>query len=161
MSRNLSPAIELIKRFEGISLTAYLCPAGVWTIGYGTTVYYNGESVKEGDVITEEKAEQLLAFDVQFFASRISDLIKAEVNDWQFCALLSFSYNVGHGALKTSTLLRKLNVGHDLNLVADQFLRWTKADGKVLPGLVRRRSAERELFLSKTVPVEFSKLALS
>ena len=146
--RNVQPAIDLIKRYEGLCLKAYKCPAGVWTIGYGTTRYHMAEPVREGDIISEAKAEELLAFDVMFFADRIEGLITAKVTDNEFCALLSFSYNVGYGALKSSTLLRKLNAGHDRKIVAEQFMRWVKAGGRELAGLVARRNAERALFLA-------------
>jgi lysozyme len=141
-------AFELIQKFEGLELVSYKCPAGVWTIGWGTTVYPDGKKVKAGDTCTREQADEYLMHDVKAFADKVVDLIDVPVTENELCALLSFSYNVGHGALKTSTLLRKLNAGVDRKLVADEFMRWTKAGGKTLNGLVRRRTAERNLFLT-------------
>lgn len=139
--------IELVKRFEGLRLNPYLCPANVPTIGYGTTVYPNGKKVSLKDPpITEEKAEEYLLHDLQEFAKGVAELVTVPLNENQFGALVSFSYNVGTNALKNSTLLRRLNSG-DYAGAAEQFLRWVYGGGKVLPGLVKRREAERSLFL--------------
>ena len=133
--------IELIKQFEGCSLKGYKCPAGIWTIGYGHT---NG--VKEGQTITKEEAELLLKEDLAGFEKVINNVVNVEINQNQFDALVSFSYNIGIGALQTSTLLKLLNKS-DYNGAAEQFNRWVYAKGKKLTGLVKRRSAEKELFL--------------
>lgn len=133
--------IELIKQFEGCSLKAYKCPAGIWTIGYGHT---NG--VKEGQTITKTEAERLLKEDLARFERVINDVIKVRINQNQFDALVSFSYNVGTGALKKSTLLKLINK-EDYNRAAEQFNKWIYAGGKKLAGLVKRRTAEKELFL--------------
>lgn len=133
--------IALIKAFEGCGLKAYLCPAGVPTIGYGST----GPHVKLGQTITRAQAELLLKLDLLRFEAAIARLVTVPLNQNQTDALISFAFNVGIGALEKSTLLKKLNDG-DYNAVPSQLQRWNKAGGKVLPGLVRRRLAEGELF---------------
>ena len=139
----MNPAIPLIKEFEGCKLKAYKCPADVWTIGYGHT-----DGVKEGDEITQQEADRLLASDVELFTTGVQRLVHSDINRNQLGALVSFSFNVGLGNLRHSTLLRMVNAG-DFVGAADQFLRWNKAGGKVLPGLTRRREAERQLFLKE------------
>lgn len=132
--------IDLIKRFEGLRLSAYKCPAGVWTIGYGTTA-----GVKEGQVITKERADELLRDDVKRFEDQVLRLVKVPLTQGQLDALVSFTYNLGAANLGNSTLLRLLNAG-DYKGAAAQFDRWNKAGGKVLKGLVTRRAAERAMF---------------
>ncbi len=134
--------LALIKEFEGCRLTAYRCPAGVWTIGYGHT-----QDVKSGMAITKIDAERFLRQDIRRFEEAVTSLIKVPATSNQFSALVSFAFNVGINSLRTSTLLKKLNRG-DLNGAANEFLRWNKAGGKELPGLTRRREAERKLFLT-------------
>lgn len=134
-------AVDLIKVFESCVLHAYLCPAGVWTIGYGHT----GPDVKKGMIITQADAERILDSDLKIFSSMVTPIIKVPINENQFSALVSFAFNAGVYALEKSTLLRMLNKG-DISGAAAQFERWVYADGKVLPGLVRRRKAERALF---------------
>lgn len=136
-------AIDIITRFEGLRCLAYRCPAGRLTIGYGTT----GDKVHEGLVITEAVAVQWLEDAVESTAREILRIIKAPLNDNEFSALISFAYNVGCGNLANSTLAKKLNA-HDYKGAADEFLRWTHGGGKELPGLIARRAAERELFLT-------------
>jgi lysozyme len=137
--------LELIKHFEGLYLSAYRCPAGVWTIGYGHTgLTHKDGTVKAGRKITKEQAEELLKHDLRKFADRVQDGCNVPLSDDQFSALVSFDFNTG-GFLK-STLRTKLNAG-DYKGAADQLLRWDKAGGKVLAGLVRRRKSERNLFL--------------
>lgn len=132
--------IDLIKSFEGLRLSAYKCPADVWTIGYGTTA-----GVQPGQTITKERAEELLREDVKRFEAQVLRLVKVPLTQGQHDALVSFVYNLGAGNLSNSTLLRLLNAG-DYAGAAAQFDRWNKAGGKVLAGLVRRRAAERALF---------------
>lgn len=134
--------LDLIKSFEGFEPEAYLCPAGIWTIGYGHT-----GNVEEGQTITEEEAEELLRQDVTFAEDAVTDYVEGDLTQGQFDALVCFVFNIGVGAFRESTLLRLLNQG-DSEGAAEQFLRWNKAGGKVLAGLTRRREAERELFLS-------------
>lgn len=135
-------AASFVAQFEGCKLKAYRCPAGVWTIGFGHT-----QGVKEGDTITEEDALILLTDELGEFAAKIAPLVRAEVTEGQFVALLSFAYNIGVDNLKRSSVLRNLNNGA-ITAAADAFLLWNRAGGKVLAGLSRRRRAERKLFLS-------------
>lgn len=135
---------DVIKEFEGLRLEAYLCPAGVWTIGYGHT----GGDVWPGLVITKEWAEWLLEEDLKRFEANVSGYVRVDLTQDQFDALVSFTYNVGAEAFKNSTLLKKLNAG-EYEEAADQFLRWNKSKGKVLAGLTNRRKKERALFLGE------------
>jgi len=145
MQVNLQPAIDLIKKFEGCRLEAYRDPVGIWTIGYGTTT-----GVKQGMKITRERAEALLLEHVKRVClPRLEEMVKVACTNNELCALVSLSYNIGTGALAGSTLIKKLNANKSDEEVADQFLRWNKAKGKVLPGLTRRRKAERQLFLTR------------
>lgn len=139
--------IALIKQFEGCKLTAYQDSVGVWTIGYGWTQPVDGKPIRAGMTIKQETAERLLKTGLVSYESDVSRLVKVGMTQWQFDALVSFTYNLGARSLSTSTLLRKLNAG-DYAGAADEFLRWNKAGGKVLNGLTRRREAERALFLS-------------
>lgn len=134
--------IDLIKNFEGCRLASYKCPAGVWTIGYGHT----GVDVKPGHVISQEQAEKYLKMDLIVHTNNVSMLVKVPLNQNQFDALVSFEFNVGYGAFKNSTLLRLLNQGKYTD-AANQFGRWVYAGKTVLPGLVKRRAAEKSLFL--------------
>ncbi len=136
--------IALIKSAEGLRLKAYPDPGtgGLpWTIGYGST-----SGVTRNMVITEAQAEQMLAEDLMRFERIVERLVQVPLPQGQFDALVSFTYNVGEGNFAKSTLLRKLNSG-DAAGAAEQFSRWVNAAGKVLPGLVKRRAAERAMFL--------------
>lgn len=135
--------IDLVKSFEGLELKAYKDSVGVTTIGYGST----GPHVSMGTTITKEQAEYLLKKDLERFEKGVSDLVKVPLNQNQFDALVSFSFNLGLGNLKSSTLLKKLNAS-DYTGASKEFERWNRAGGKVLKGLTRRRIAERDLFLS-------------
>ncbi len=135
--------INLIKQFEGLELKAYKDSVGVLTIGYGST----GPHVTVGMTITESQAETLLKKDLSRFEKGVDDLVTVPLNQNQFDALVSFSFNLGLGNLKSSTLLRKLN-SLDYIGAANEIPRWDKAGGKILKGLTRRRLAEKELFLS-------------
>lgn len=128
--------IDLIKSFEGCRLTAYKCPAGVWTIGYGHTA-----GVKSGQIITQEQADAYLASDLEKYERYVEET-GLQLNQNQFDALVSFAYNCGNGNLKT--LIRN----RSLEQIAEALLLYNKANGKVLSGLTRRRKAERNLFLS-------------
>lgn len=129
--------LNLIKEFEGLRLEAYLCPAGKWTIGYGTTM-----GVSRGMSVTKETAERLLRTDVQRFEIVVHALRRAWTEN-EFSALVSFAYNCGASNLRT--LCRE----RSSEQIADAMLLYNKADGKALAGLTRRRQAERELFLKK------------
>lgn len=128
--------LELIKSFEGCRLTAYKCPAGVWTIGYGHTI-----GVYEGMVITKTQADNMLKSDLKKYEKYVTDTVKLNLTENQFSALVSFTYNCGVGNLRT------LIKGRTVSQIAEAMLLYNKAGGKKLAGLVRRREAERELFL--------------
>ncbi|MGL5712091.1 MAG: lysozyme [Cetobacterium sp.] len=132
--------IELIKKFEGCKLKAYYCPSKILTIGYGKT-----KGVTPGMVITLEEAENFLKEDLRYFELWVEKLINVPLNQNQFDALVSFTYNLGEGALKNSTLRKFLNDGR-YDLVPAQILRWDKSKGVSLNGLKRRREAEAKLF---------------
>lgn len=139
--------LSLIKHFEGCRLDAYQDSVGVWTIGYGSTYWPDGRRVKKGDrLASEAEADQLLRDTVKSYENGVNRVVKVHVTQNQFDALVSFAFNLGVAALEKSTLLRKLNKT-DIVPVANEFSRWTKAGGKELEGLRRRRAAERELFL--------------
>ena len=137
--------VELIKHFEGCRLDAYLCPASVWTIGYGHTGKVDGKTIQAGMKIPQNKATELLREDMAEFEKHVLHLIDVPLTQNQFDALVSFSFNVGAGALKNSTLRKLLNQGKYKEVPA-QLGRWNKAKGKVLAGLTRRRKAEGVLW---------------
>lgn len=141
---SLSPhGAEMIGGFEGLRLTAYRDAVGVLTIGYGHT----GADVKPGQRISTATALALLRRDAQSAEAAVERAVKVPLTQGQFDALVSLTFNIGGGALASSTLVRKLNAG-DVKGAANQFLRWDKAGGRTLLGLSRRRRAERALFLS-------------
>ena len=140
--------IDLMHDFEGCRLEAYLCPASVPTIGYGSTYYEDGRPVKLGDAITQERADQLFQAIAEDFAKRVRSLLKVGLNENQFSALVSFTYNVGVANLKKSTLLKKVNINPSDPTITDEFLKWNKAGGKVLAGLTRRREQEAKLYFT-------------
>lgn len=141
-SNDIDSACDFIAKFEGVRLLSYKCPAGVWTIGYGHT----GEDVCGGMLITEEEAYELLRKDVENVVSMLSKFVEVQVTEGQFIALTSLAFNVGVGSVKNSRLLRKLNDG-DYEGAAEEFTKgWNTCGGKVLPGLTRRREAEKEIF---------------
>lgn len=139
--------IDLIKEFESFRAAPYLCPAGVPTIGYGTTRYYNGVKVSMSDLpITEEKAVEYLMNDVHYFELAVDVMATDKITQNQLNALVSFAYNLGAAALKSSTLLRKVNADPNDITIRDEFEKWVNAGGKKLKGLVRRRASESELY---------------
>ena len=138
-------AIDFIKRWEGCYLSIYRDVAGYPTIGVGHLIK-EGEDFSGG--ITMEQAEALLRADLAEANNAIDDLIEVDLNDNQFSALISFTFNLGANNLKKSTLRRKLNEGKPNEEVANEFLKWVYAGGKLVKGLVRRRNAERDLFLA-------------
>lgn len=142
----MNKGIPLIKKYEGLKLQAYICPAGIPTIGYGNTFYENGSKVVMGEKISIERADQLLFHTVQQFEISVRKLVKKPVNDNQIGALTSFAFNVGVGNLSKSTLLKKVNVNPNDPTIRNEFMRWTRANGKVLNGLVRRRQEEADLY---------------
>jgi lysozyme len=135
-----SNGIDLIKHYEGCETEAYLCPANVWTIGYGHI-----KGVQEGDVITEQQAHDMLVEELNEYEEYVNTKVMVDLNQDQFDALVSWVYNLGSGNFTSSTLLKVLNSG-DYAGVPEQILRWNKANGQVLEGLSRRRESEAELF---------------
>jgi len=146
--RTSEKGIELIKKYEGLRLNVYKCPAGKLTIGYGHT----GDDVKPGMSINKEMAELLLKQDLRVFEKAINELVKVPINQNQFDALVSLAYNIGIGNFKKSTLLKLLNENKILE-AGEEFMKWTKARQpgglKELPGLVKRRAEEKTVFLTK------------
>ena len=142
--------IELIKSFEGFRANAYPDPKSggdPWTVGYGSTKFPSGRPVKKGDYVTPAQAEMYLREDVKKFANSVDALVTAPLKQCQYDALVSFVYNLGATNFRNSTLLKKLN-SKDYKGAADEFLRWVSPGSSVEAGLRRRRTAERNLFLS-------------
>jgi len=135
--------LSLIKRFEGCRLESYKCSANVLTIGYGHT-----SGVKETDTITQDEADKLLQEDVEQFEKYVDDNVTVELGQSQFDSLVAWTFNLGVGNLRESTMLKKLN-NEDYKSVPSEMKRWNKAGGKTLDGLIRRREAESLLFQNK------------
>jgi lysozyme len=138
--------IELIKRFEGLRLKAYVCSGGVDTIGYGTTILPNGIKVPKGSTCTKEQAEMFLKNDLEKFESGVRKLVTVPIKQNQFDALVCFAYNVGLGALGKSTLLKKININPNSEEIESEFMKWSFAKHIQLEGLRLRRKAESELY---------------
>lgn len=134
--------IELIKKFEGVRYQAYDDGVGVWTIGVGHT-----KGVMKGDKIDDRQVDEFLRKDIESAEYAVNSLVKVELRQTQFDALVSLVFNIGSGAFASSTLLKLLNKGR-YDMAADQFGRWNMAGGKILLGLTKRRAAERLLFMS-------------
>lgn len=158
MTRRINAAgLDLVKSFESLRLHAYQDAVGVWTIGWGHI-----EGVKADQTITEAQAEKFLLSDIAEAESAVERLITVQLNDNQFAALVSFTFNLGGGSLQISTLRKKLNAG-DYASVPGQLALWVKGDGKTLPGLVKRRKAEADLWntpCGSTTPVASEKPTL-
>jgi lysozyme len=134
--------LALIKTYEGLALRSYRCAAGRWTVGYGHTA-----TAMPGQVIDETEADALLQADLRGFEKAVAELVQVPLNDNQFAALVSLAFNIGVTALARSTLIKLLNTG-ELDKVPAEFMRWTKVGTLELPGLVRRRTAEAELWVT-------------
>ncbi|MHC5170108.1 lysozyme [Acinetobacter johnsonii] len=139
--------VDIICGFEGKRLAAYDDGVGVWTIGFGTTVYPNGIKVKKGDNCTEAQAKDFMAHDLKKFEAAVNNAVTVPLSQNQFDALVSLAYNIGTNAFSGSTLVKKLN-SNDFRGAADQFDIWVNAGGKRMQGLVNRRAKEKALFLS-------------
>lgn len=141
--------LELIKSFEGLSLKPYVCAGGINTIGYGNTYYTNGKKVTLQDKpITKEQAEELIKHSLSTYEKAVDSFCRDDISQSQFDALVSFAYNLGTGALQKSTLIKKVNANPKDVTIANEFLKWNKANGRVLAGLTRRRQAEANLYFS-------------
>lgn len=139
-----------IKKMEGLSLIAYKCPAGVWSIGYGNTHYANGIKVKEGDLLSSEtEAESLLIMELQRLCRNISSCIRVKIEQYQLEALVMLSYNIGLSAVINSSILRKIN--ERKSITVDDFTAWKYAringELKVMQGLLNRRIIEHKRFM--------------
>jgi lysozyme len=142
--------IDMIKSFEGFRAAPYKCSAGVPTIGYGATFYPGGKKVTMTDAaITEEQAVELLANMLVSFEKYVDSYCVDTITQNQFDALVSFAYNLGPSNLKSSTLLKKVNANPADESIRLEFMKWVKAGGKTLKGLVRRREAEANLYFTK------------
>lgn len=140
LRRTNAYGVRMIKDYEGLHLTPYLCPARVWTIGYGHT-----QTVRAGMEITPVMADQLLDDDLRVVERAITRLVRVPLNDNQFAALVSFAFNIGTTNFERSTLLKLLNRGW-YEQVPAQLMRWNRSNGEVLGGLSRRRAAEAQLW---------------
>ena len=141
--------LDLIKQFEGLSLTPYVCSGGINTIGYGSTYYPNGQKIKLTDpAITQVVAESFLKHSLSTYEKAVDSFCRDDISQSQFDALVSFAYNLGTGALQKSTLIKKVNANPKDVTIADEFMKWNKANGKVLAGLTKRRQAEANLYFS-------------
>jgi len=143
----LEPLISLIKYYEGCLLTPYRDPIGLWTVGWGHLISTD-RSLKEPPTITLEEANVLLRKDVNAAVRLTLGLLERSVDPWLLMALTDFTFNLGSGNLKASTLLRKVNRGEPEQEIIAQFARWNKAGGRVLPGLTKRRASEVMLLLT-------------
>ena len=140
---------NLICEFEGLKLKPYLCSAKIPTIGYGNTYYPNGKRVTLlDDAITKEYAFEIFKTIADKFAKRVDDMVTSEITQNQFNALVSFAYNVGTGAFATSTLLKKVNVNPNDATIKNEFLKWVRANKKVIQGLVNRRNKEALIYFA-------------
>lgn len=153
--RTSSDGLGLIKQFEGERLHAYLCPAGVWTIGYGHTDAAGPPRVTPGLVITKADAEQILRRDLRKYEDAVDDAVTVPLKQHQFDALVSLCFNIGPEAFRKSSLVKKLNRG-EYDAVPAALMAWNKAKGRELPGLTRRRRAEAALWrkIDDSAPAE-------
>ncbi|UJP67095.1 lysozyme [Mongoliitalea daihaiensis] len=149
--RTNNAGIQLLHHFENCRLTAYLCPARVWTIGWGNTRYEDGTPVRQGDTITQQRADQLFSNILRTFEQGVARLVRAQLNSNQFSALVSFAYNVGLGGFQRSQLLKRVNANPSDPAIRQKFLNWTKAGGIRSNGLIRRRNAEADLYFNPVI----------
>ena len=146
-SISLKRAAKIIKKYEGFMPEPYRCPGGIPTIGYGSTRYENGDEVSMDDCkIDRERAEEILLYYIKEVADQVRSVVKHKLEDHQEAALISFTYNLGIGNLKRSTLLQLINRGPENQNIPNEFRRWNKAGGKVLAGLITRREEEAKLW---------------
>ena len=139
--------LNLIKKYEGFKASPYRCPAGIPTIGYGATYYPDGTKVKLTDKpITTREADTMLLNMLKHYEQGVDSFTTDKVNQNQFDALVSIAYNIGLQALKGSSLIRKVNLDPNDKTIKNEFMRWTKANGKVLDGLLARRKEEAKLY---------------
>jgi lysozyme len=141
--------LELIKKYEGFKAKAYLCPANVKTIGYGSTYYEDGTKVKLTDPpITQERATELLEALLVSYGKDVDSYCRDDINQNQFDALCVLCYNIGGPQLKKSTLLKKVNINPNDPSIANEFAKYKYSDGKISKGLINRRLSESQLYFS-------------
>lgn len=139
--------IDLIKKYEGCSLKPYRCPAGIPTIGFGSTYHIDGSKVRMTDKpISEKEAEELLKDTLVQFEEGVSKMVTSKITQNQFNALVSFAYNLGLGSLRGSTLLKKVNINQNDPTISDEFMKWIFAGKKQLKGLILRRTEESNIY---------------
>ena len=138
--------IDLKKQFEGCRLTAYLCPANKWTIGWGNTFYADGKPVKQGDKITQAQADELLSVIGKQFDAELKPLITATLTDNQYSAICCFAYNVGVPRFRASTLRKLINANPNNPAIRAEFMKWVNKGTPFERGLTRRRQAEADLY---------------
>jgi len=142
----MNKGIAIIKKWEGLRLKSYLCPSNIWTIGYGATFYENGSRVQPNETITIDRADKLLLMQVKLFADQVDKIVKSKINENQRSALISFCFNVGASAFRKSVLANKINKNPNDPTIRDEFMRWTRSGGKVVQGLINRRTDEANLY---------------
>jgi lysozyme len=141
--------LDLLKRFEGVRLKPYLCPAGIATISIGCTYYEDGTKVRMTDLeISQARATEIFLNVLKHYEASVDSFTRDDITQEQFDALVSFAYNVGTGALKKSTLLKKVNADPNDKFIESQFLIWNKVRGVEVKGLTLRRQAESKLYFS-------------
>lgn len=140
---------KLIKEFEGCKLAAYMDIVGVPTIGYGNTSYEDGAKVSIGDKIDKQRADELFDLIVIKYVAGVSKAVTTVLNQNQFDSLVSFAYNLGVASLQKSTLLKKVNANPNDKTISAEFEKWCRAGGQIVPGLLRRRKAESNLYFKK------------
>jgi lysozyme len=149
ITKTSKKGVDLIKKHEGFRSKPYLCPANVPTIGYGATFYPDGRKVKLTDEsINETIGEVILKKHLEKFEQYVDSYCTDKLNQNQFDALVSFCFNLGPSNLKASTLLKKVNANHNDPTIKDEFMKWVKAGGRTLKGLVTRRTEEANLYFS-------------
>jgi len=149
MKKTATAGLQIIKKHEGFRARPYLCPAGIPTIGYGNTYYPNGQKVQLSDPpITHEQATAMLQAVLEKYEGAVSRYVQTAITQAQFDALVSFAYNVGMENLRQSTLLKKVNRNPADPTIRAEFAKWTRANGRILEGLKKRRAEEAELYFS-------------
>ncbi len=139
-------AIDLIKSFEGFRNFAYLDTGHVATIGYGSIKYPNQQKVRLGDFVSQERANEMLKFDLCIFEDDINHFVTSNINQNQFDALICFIYNIGSTQFRRSTLLKKVNLNPNDPSIKDEFKKWRYDNGKIITGLLNRRIKEADLY---------------
>jgi lysozyme len=149
MNTFLPEGWDILKTSESCELQAYMDPGGVWTIGWGNTHYMDGSPVKPGDTLTQDQADKLLEQSVPGYEEPVRQLVTSNINNFQYSALVDFTYNEGPQRLLTSTLLKKVNANPEDPTIRDEFMKWVYDNGQKLSGLVLRREKEADLYFKK------------